>query len=479
MAGMSGAMLRTQIQFSKKLFDTHTKRLVLFESEQQSSQGHGANRWPRQIRRQDPCRPRQLEKSPRQPEKKSLAKEKEIVAMETHISKSSAGVMRRPKRKKSVVFKLQLALLILAMPAWAQPLAYDPSRRVPYLGGGGNARDEYHWWIQNTGQPSILYSNGIPVSQEIGTNDMNLLPAWELVTNGVPIGVVDVNNAHGNRVREVAELTSGAPVHLFGSIRSNPDDIANGVSNYVAGGYRVIVVPHGGNSVAVSNALRFAEASNVVVACSVPNVGWDLDVNPDYPSSWAHQITSIVPVTATDRTGVLYGPNAAAWGTNVVGAAGRNIVAYGTYSSGCSYAAPIVGGALSLLVARFPHQTSVAYRQALWESSAPVPPIKRLNARALLDLPRPLVRIASGQLTVQGLSEWKYDVEGSWNMQDWGHVATVYGGETVVVGEGFYRAKVHNPAEMPLFSEMAKPEPSPYVPGEPGGSTSPPWPKFP
>ena len=300
-----------------------------------------------------------------------------------------------------------VAVALLACGALAQPLAYDSDRRVPFLNGQGYERDEYHWWIKNTGQPSRLFQNGSFVSQETGTNDIELEAAWIIQQQGVPIGVFDIDNLHGQRVIDCARIVSRGDVLLESSNRLYADDIARGISNLVSAGLRVIVVTAGcGPNADVSNACRFAESKRALVVCAVPNSGVDIDVTPDYPSSWAGEITSIVPITATDRNGNLYGPNAAAWGTNVIGAPGRNIVAAGTYATGTSYAAPIAAGCLSLLVARYPNQTSSAYRQALKSSG--------MNAALLLMCPVPKVI-----LRIQGLSEWAYSAEESTDLKSW------------------------------------------------------------
>lgn len=365
-------------------------------------------------------------------------------------------------RNLSLCPLLFLSLLPLSA---AEYLSYDPDRRVPFLSDAAYARCDYHWFIHNTGQPSDLYLNGVWQSSENGTNDVRLAEAWAFQSAGASVGVVDINNAHGQRVLDVASATSQTPANLSGSIRLFPEDVAVAISNFVAAGKRVIVVTTGANNVAVSNACRFAEMSNVMVVCSVPNSGVNIDVSPDYPASWASLLTAIVPVTSTDRNGNLYGPNAA-WGTNTIGGPGRNIVANGTYSSGTSYAAPIVAGCLSLLVERFPHQTSAAYRQALMESSHVLPLTRRIDAVALLLAPQPHLSINISNLTVHGLSQWRYDVEGSWDLQNWGYVATVNGGDSLPAQEGLFRVRVsRQPVISPPFSEMPKsvvPDPRGY-----------------
>jgi len=258
---------------------------------------------------------------------------------------------------------------------------------VDFLHGGGYQRDEYHWFLENTGQPSRLFLNGVFVSQEEGTNDVGIVQAWAIHYGGGSIAVIDVTSAHAYRIKQVAALVSGAETRLHGiSTLLNPAVVSAGISNRVATGYKIIVITTGFSypDSSLSNACRYAELSGAMLFCPVPNVGVSIDEVPDYPSSWAGCIASIVPVTSTDRNGNLYGPNAAAWGELVVGAPGRNIVASGTYSSGTSYAAPIVAGCMSLLMEHRPGLTLAEYRYALWSSAVPAEGINRIDAVGLL-----------------------------------------------------------------------------------------------
>lgn len=289
--------------------------------------------------------------------------------------------------KKILLPILLLALTLqvsLAEPAW---LTYNQATRVPFLTDNRFTRDDYHWWILNTGEGSSLYYNGVYQSTEYGTNDIGLIDAWEVHYGGGSIAVIDVVSAHAYRIKQIAALISGAETRIHGiSTLLNPAAVSAGISNRVATGYKIIVITTGFGypDAGMSNACRYAEASGAFLFCPVPNVGVSIDDVPDYPSSWARWITSIVPVTSTDRNGNLYGPNAAAWGEYVIGAPGRNIVSWGTYSSGTSYAAPIVAGCMSLLVEHYPGQTLEVYRNALWTKSDSAIGVRRINAALLL-----------------------------------------------------------------------------------------------
>lgn len=289
--------------------------------------------------------------------------------------------------KKALLSSLLLALMLQV--SWAEPawLTYNETNRVPFLTDSSFTRDEYHWHILNTGQPSRLFKNGVFISQETGTNDIGILSAWSVHYGGGSIAVIDVISGHAYRIKQIAALISGAETRIHGiSTLLNPAAVSAGISNRVATGYKIIVITTGFSypDAGLSNACRYAEASGAFLFCPVPNVGVSIDDVPDYPSSWARWITSIVPVTSTDRNGNLYGPGAAASGEYVLGAPGRNIVSWGTYSSGTSYAAPIVAGCVSLLMEHYPGHTLEVYRNALWTKSDSATGVRRINAALLL-----------------------------------------------------------------------------------------------
>jgi subtilisin family serine protease len=314
---------------------------------------------------------------------------------------------------------------------------------VQYALDGFHQRSEYHWFITNSTQPSVLYTYSTnPVSQITGTNDANILNAWGVQSNStVTVTVADQAILHGFRCRELVELVSRGQSTLANMLRVYPDTIAAVITNAVDSGSKIVVVPSivPGNYTPLSNACQYALYSNVLIVCSVPDSSVNIDTSPDYPSSWAEILPNVVPVTMTDRNGNLW---AAAWGTNVVGAPGQYIVAYSTYSSGSSYGGPIVAGSLALLVSRFPGQTAEAYRQALWESSVRVGLIRRLDALRLVDQPRPSLLIAGTNMVVSGLPLWRYTLEYSPDLVAWSVHGHVSDGDVVAIPEGFSRLRV-------------------------------------
>lgn len=284
---------------------------------------------------------------------------------------------------------LLLCLLALSARADREWRFHNPNHRIPWANGGGYERCEYDWWIQNTGEPTDLYLNGLYQGSEYGTNDIGLAEAWAIHPQGVCIGVVDANTPHGLRVKAVAEMVSRNTVLMANLNRLYPDDIAAGISNFTSIQLKIIVVTTGFNfaHAGLSNACRYAESRNALVFCAVPNSGVSIDLLPDYPSSWASEISSIVPITSTDRNGDLYGPNAAAWGDNVTGAPGRNIICGDTetYTSGTSLATPIAAGCVAILMQYRRGFTASVYRHALWSSAVPAMGIRRIDAVKLLE----------------------------------------------------------------------------------------------
>lgn len=286
--------------------------------------------------------------------------------------------------------RLLLLLLLIAQVSWGDEewIPYNENLRIPWANDSSYTRCEYDWWILNTGEPSDLYLNGIYQGSEYGTNSLRLDLAWLIHPQGVPVGVVDVNSSHGQRVSAVVAKVTRNQVFLSNSIRLYPEDIAAGISNFVALQFKVVVVTTGFNFAheGLSNACRYAESKRALIFCAVPNLDVSIDLVPDYPSSWANSIASIVPITSTDRNGNLYGPGASAYGTNVTGAPGRNIISgdLNVYASGSSSATPIAAGCAAIMMQYSRGKTSDKYRNAIWVTRTPAMGIFRIDPVRML-----------------------------------------------------------------------------------------------
>lgn len=234
-------------------------------------------------------------------------------------------------------------------------LPYDNTRRVPFLQTPIYTRDEYDWWIRNTGQPSTLFLNGVPQSTDTGNFDLAMDSVWSIQSNatGIKIAVVDVAGEHSARIVELASKAApGAAVSLFSGSRYYDNIIAPSIIAAIDSGAKIIVLATGW-SVApeqVLAAIGYGAGKDVVfVSATQDNPG-----TPDYPV--INHFSNLLGVSAVDRAGELYW---SASDDSVVAAPGRNIVANGTYSSGTSYAVGIVAGCLALFRAKNPTASAV------------------------------------------------------------------------------------------------------------------------
>ncbi len=298
------------------------------------------------------------------------------------------------------------------------------------------------WFISNNKQPSKLYHNGAYVSQEFGTNDLGILDAWKIHSNGVSVGVVDVTT-HGLRVSNcVAQISPNSLINFISLSRFESWAIAGGISNAVQLGCRVITLTEGYSTPdnKLLQAIDYARSSNSIVCCSVPNIEENLDNSNviDYPYDW--YLPNVLPVSSSDRNGNHYNPSAI--GTNCIMASGRNIVArYGNetnYSSGTSYACPIAAGCLAILTDRYPKQSYLAYLSDIRATLSG----GRINLAAALEAPRPILEALPTGIVVHGLSGWEYEIEYSQDLINWQYFTNTVDGALIPVGLGFYRGKV-------------------------------------
>lgn len=269
--------------------------------------------------------------------------------------------------------------------------ALNCSALVPFFNNPAYERDEPvdpPWWVHNNGKASHLYLNGVYQSKETGTNDLALEDAWKLQPDalGVTVGIIDMHNGHGDRISEIVFTVAPYSDQIFVNIlRWGVPSFVNGICYCVSNGCRIIVMAEGFsfNDEGLSNACRYAESKGVVICCAVPNVDGDMDTDlVDYPYSYARVMRNILPVTSTDRNGQHYHPSGT--GTNCIAAPGRNITAYGTYSSGTSYATPIVAGCLALLARRHPEYNAQQLIARAMTTATVTPEVRRIAPRKML-----------------------------------------------------------------------------------------------
>ena len=284
---------------------------------------------------------------------------------------------------RKLVYLLWFALwAMFAFVASGEITTYDADRRVPYTPDPAYERDEYHWWVRNTGQDSRLWLNGVYQSTETGTNDWGLWQAWQVQphANGVKIGLVDVAGSHGSRMWEVLTNTApGVQVTFYDCVRYNPWAVVEGIFHCLSNNCAAIVIGYGTGTAVVELSNACAQASMVNVPVFAPVIGYpnNIDVIPDYPSSWAHVIPLLMPIAFSNRTGNLH--VGSGWGTNTLAAPGRNIVAQGTYESGTSYSAPMAAGVFALMLAHFPQRTMAELTTRMRESSKVIPKSRHIQ----------------------------------------------------------------------------------------------------
>ena len=247
-----------------------------------------------------------------------------------------------------------LLLSLLCVSNALSYLAYDADRRVPYAQASIYSRDEYDWWMKNTGEPSRLFYNGKFQEQESGSYDLQIVDVARGIqpnATGIKVAVIDVDPQHMARVGNlVGTVAPGVVVNYYQLSRFYPEVFAPAITNAVLAGNQVILMPTGWATPDTNllNALEYA--MGCVIVCSAPNNPQNVDIVPDYPTSW--NLPNVLSISSCDRSGRHYWSGT---GTNVVDAPGRNIAAVNNngelvYASGSSSAAGIAAGCVALLV---------------------------------------------------------------------------------------------------------------------------------
>ncbi len=130
----------------------------------------------------------------------------------------------------------------------------------------------------------------------------------------------------------------------------------------------------GGKSQAMVDALKYAEAHNVIFVAAAGNASSDIDERPFYPASY--KMDNIISVGSHTQNGTishfsnfghssvdLFAPGSGIWTTSLNGGY--------TSESGTSMAAPFVTGCIGLLIAAYPEAQYSAYIEAALQSARP------------------------------------------------------------------------------------------------------------
>lgn len=302
----------------------------------------------------------------------------------------------------------RLLPLLLCLSLQAQPdpfCSFITNRLVGYNDdpGSGYAREDYQWVLKNTGQDSLLFLNGVYQSSEPGgTASVRATQAlsYQPNANGIIVGIVDsgcneqadfagtIIGGHGFYGRTQTESTNYADydghgtfvASIIASQRGNGRDIAglasgckllavstdywnwtiaNGIRWCVDNGATVISLSWGESGqpdTDILTACSYAALHNVIIVTGVANSGENLDGEfTTYPYAW--NLPNVIEVCGSTREDKLWPPSAR--GTNCVAAPARLVLGVGwdglvEYSSGNSFASPIVASLVALMQAYWP-----------------------------------------------------------------------------------------------------------------------------
>ena len=332
--------------------------------------------------------------------------------------------------------KLLPIFLLSCFAAFAvEPLeVYNPANCVPYSLNNTPAwpatycRTVPQWYLNNSGEESLLYQNGLiyPSGTEPGgNNDLNLIPGRR--ADGVIVGIIDtgcnphedlagvliggayINDrppaafiegqygdwdpyGHGTGIASIiaaerngigmAGVAPGAKLLIVSTALVFPEyaagNVAKGIVWLVNHGARVICLSWGESDTPNSElytAMIHARNNGVAIASAV-RYGGNLDQTPTYPYAW--NFDHYVAVCGTTRTGTLI--SGTAIGSRVVGAPGDRIVMASVddpyvYDNGNSFASPMVAGILAQMRARQPSYPSAAVFVNRIKTSAAMHPV--------------------------------------------------------------------------------------------------------
>lgn len=362
------------------------------------------------------------------------------------------------------------------------PLAsFSPGQLLYYAYDPSYWREDYQWYLKNTGQPSPLYHNGVLSSTDPGgTYDIGAESAWQIRTEATALlALVDTGIAT-NHPDLIHNNINGRNFSLLGD--TNPDNIQDtlGHGTFMAGiiaatgnntigvcgvcwkanllicktrltydgaGYdevvaaldyaisnqaKIVYLPWGGaHTPELSNAMVRVQNAGILAILAPPNNAANLDVSPDYPASY--KLPNTITVTSMTRDYSLY---TGAYGKTTVhlGAPGRVI---GTttmnqsypyaYDSGTSSSAAVVAGAAALIWSEYPNQDWRSIKQRILSTVQPAPILAvRTITGGVLQLgsaiqPEQIRLTTDGNGIVAGglKPESIYEVLHSDNLNDW------------------------------------------------------------
>jgi subtilisin family serine protease len=234
---------------------------------------------------------------------------------------------------------------------------------------GNGYVDDVHGW-DFAGNDSTVYDGGTRgSSDDHGTHVAGTIGA----ENGSELGVKGVNHrvtmisgkflgARGGSLADAVEA-----VDYFTDLkRERGLDIVATNNSWGGGGF----------SQALLDAIRRANAQDILFIAAAGNSGTDNDTTASYPSNY--DVPNVIAVAAIDKTGGLAGFSQYGATTVDLGAPGVDVwstTAFSTYSTynGTSMATPHVTGAAALYAARYPTASAAAIKKAILDSAVATP----------------------------------------------------------------------------------------------------------
>lgn len=287
--------------------------------------------------------------------------------------------------------------------------SYDESRRLPFSNNPSTFfRDEYCWYFNNISANTHVYNSlnelQYQYDEPVGTSNIQAKEAWaikntsintliSIIDYGFDIGHEDlIDNIYlpGLSIGDYGELSAdisdpvGHGTMVLSTLAANGNNEkgacgilwkakilpikvsariprwANAINHAVDNGAKIISISDGfGNDSNIRLAIQRAAQYNCIIVCAALDENTDHDLVLDYPASW-HE-PNVIIVSSSTRNESIYG--AAAFGKNSVHlfAPGRLIIVASPgnnyrYTSGTSFATPMVAGALALIMEKYPNE---------------------------------------------------------------------------------------------------------------------------